>query len=60
MLTAYQVNHGDILSADPNILEDDCTVEGKEDRSTHCLNCKENAAESKRLQKCLVQEDIKY
>ena len=47
-----------MFRADPNIFEDDCTVEGYEYSSTQSLEGEENATEEERLQECLVGDDI--
>ena len=48
-----------MFRADPNIFEDDCTVEGYEYSSTQSLEGEENTAEGKRPQKGLVSQNIK-
>ena len=48
-----------MFRADPNIFEDNCTVEGYEYSSTQSLEGEENAAEEERLQKGLVSQIIK-
>ena len=47
-----------MFRADPNIFEDDCTVEGYEHSPTQSLEGEESAAEEERLQECLVGDDI--
>ena len=47
-----------MFRADPNIFEDDCTVEGYEHSSTQSLDSEESAAEEEGLQECLVGDDI--
>ena len=47
-----------MFRADPNIFEDDCTVEGYEHSSTQSLESEESAAEEEGLQECLVGDDI--
>ena len=48
-----------MFRAEPNIFEDNCTVEGYEYSSTQSLEGEENAAEGKRPQKGLVSQNIK-
>ena len=55
----HLIDYGYMFRAEPNIFEDNCTVEGYEYSSTQSLEGEENTAEGKRPQKGLVSQNIK-